>query len=93
MIFLGTSACRNLYQVPGSLFLFLSEKYPSHDGFSIVFFIRFLPMETNASSLSPSCDDLLVAMATCHSLAIIDGELNGDPMDMKMFQSTGWVRN
>ena len=32
------------------------------------------------------------AMATCHSLTIIDEELAGDPIDVKMFEATGWVR-
>lgn len=29
-------------------------------------------------------------MATCHSLRVVDGELLGDPLDVKMFQFTGW---
>lgn len=29
-------------------------------------------------------------MATCHSLRIVDGELIGDPLDVKMFQFIGW---
>ncbi|EFX85022.1 hypothetical protein DAPPUDRAFT_314488 [Daphnia pulex] len=33
---------------------------------------------------------LLKGMATCHSLTIIDGTLNGDPLDLKMFESTEW---
>lgn len=33
---------------------------------------------------------LFKGMATCHSLTIIDGTLNGDPLDLKMFESTGW---
>jgi len=32
------------------------------------------------------------AMATCHSLTWIDGELSGDPLDLKMFEATSWVR-
>ena len=35
---------------------------------------------------------LLFAMATCHSLTRINGVLSGDPLDLKMFLSTGWVR-
>lgn len=31
------------------------------------------------------------AMATCHSLTRIGGELNGDPLDLKMFEATKWV--
>ncbi|KAJ2993343.1 hypothetical protein NUW58_g1867 [Xylaria curta] len=33
----------------------------------------------------------LFAMATCHSLRSIDGELVGDPLDLKMFEFTGWL--
>ncbi|XP_014228513.1 probable cation-transporting ATPase W08D2.5 [Trichogramma pretiosum] len=29
-------------------------------------------------------------MLTCHSLTLIDEELSGDPLDIKMFESTGW---
>jgi cation-transporting ATPase 13A3/4/5 len=30
-------------------------------------------------------------MATCHSLRVVDDELLGDPLDVKMFQFTGWT--
>ncbi|CAL8110548.1 unnamed protein product [Orchesella dallaii] len=33
---------------------------------------------------------LLVGMAVCHSLTRIDGDLIGDPLDLKMFEWTGW---
>ncbi|KAI0472027.1 hypothetical protein GGR56DRAFT_667735 [Xylariaceae sp. FL0804] len=33
----------------------------------------------------------LFTMATCHSLRSVDGELVGDPLDLKMFQFTGWT--
>jgi hypothetical protein len=29
-------------------------------------------------------------MATCHSLTVIEDVLSGDPLDLKMFLSTGW---
>ena len=29
-------------------------------------------------------------MATCHSLRVVDGELVGDPLELKMFEFTGW---
>ena len=35
---------------------------------------------------------LLNAMATCHSLTLIGGQVTGDPLDLKMFEATGWVR-
>ncbi|XP_065319857.1 polyamine-transporting ATPase 13A3-like isoform X2 [Gordionus sp. m RMFG-2023] len=34
---------------------------------------------------------LLYSMACCHSLTLIDGEVCGDPLELKMFQSTKWV--
>ena len=30
-------------------------------------------------------------MATCHSLRAVDDELLGDPLDIKMFEFTGWL--
>lgn len=33
---------------------------------------------------------LLGCMASCHSLRLIDNELLGDPLDMKMFEFTNW---
>ena len=32
----------------------------------------------------------LYTMATCHSLRVVDEELLGDPLDVKMFEFTGW---
>ena len=33
---------------------------------------------------------ILYTMATCHSLRLVDDELLGDPLDLKMFQFTDW---
>ncbi|XP_029472772.1 probable cation-transporting ATPase 13A4 [Rhinatrema bivittatum] len=33
---------------------------------------------------------LLGAMASCHSLIALDGNLQGDPLDLKMFEATNW---
>ena len=33
---------------------------------------------------------LLRCMATCHSLTIIEGNVTGDPLDLKMFEATGF---
>jgi len=30
-------------------------------------------------------------MATCCSITYVDNELIGDPLDVKMFQATGWT--
>lgn len=34
---------------------------------------------------------LMTAMVTCHSITSIEGKLSGDPLDLKMFESTGWL--
>lgn len=34
--------------------------------------------------------NMLYAMATCHSLRLVDEELIGDPLDLKMFEFTEW---
>ena len=34
---------------------------------------------------------LFEGMLTCHSLTLINGTLCGDPLDVKMFESTGWI--
>ncbi|XP_076256726.1 polyamine-transporting ATPase 13A3-like [Rhynchophorus ferrugineus] len=44
----------------------------------------------NIHTLSPS-SDMLRGMACCHSLSAIEGEIRGDPLDVKMFESTGWI--
>ncbi|KAI8915334.1 P-type ATPase-like protein [Powellomyces hirtus] len=33
---------------------------------------------------------IVCAMATCHSIKVVNDELMGDPMDLKMFEFTGW---
>lgn len=34
--------------------------------------------------------NIIYTMATCHSLRVVEDELLGDPLDVKMFQFTGW---
>jgi len=34
---------------------------------------------------------IVYTMATCHSLRVVDDELLGDPLDVKMFQFTNWT--
>ncbi|XP_036409657.1 probable cation-transporting ATPase 13A3 isoform X3 [Megalops cyprinoides] len=54
----------------------------------------------NSSFLLPEervCREALVksqfvsCMATCHSLTKLEGVLSGDPLDLKMFEATGWI--
>lgn len=64
---------------------------------------RFGDMLSNANTLLPQAayerdptviydkhKAALYTMATCHSLRSVNGELVGDPLDIKMFEFTGW---
>ncbi|XP_024124360.1 probable cation-transporting ATPase 13A3 isoform X2 [Oryzias melastigma] len=51
----------------------------------------FGPPESEASGEALLNSSFVACMATCHSLTKIDGELSGDPLDLKMFAATGWV--
>ncbi|KAJ3130905.1 hypothetical protein HK100_007208 [Physocladia obscura] len=33
---------------------------------------------------------IIIAMASCHSIQVLDGELIGSPMELKMFELSGW---
>ncbi|XP_008480066.2 probable cation-transporting ATPase 13A3 [Diaphorina citri] len=50
---------------------------------------KFLAPVKRPSSLPPT-EPLLAAMVTCHSLTLICSKLSGDPLDLKMFESTEW---
>ncbi|XP_013188723.1 polyamine-transporting ATPase 13A3 [Amyelois transitella] len=39
----------------------------------------------------PAKSPLIQALASCHSLTSIQGQLKGDPLDLKMFEFTKWV--
>lgn len=36
-------------------------------------------------------DHFLFGMVTCHSITVMNGMMMGDPLDLKMFDSTGWI--
>jgi cation-transporting P-type ATPase 13A2 len=44
-----------------------------------------------SESLNSSKASYLHALATCHSLKMVDGEVIGDPLDVKMFGFTKWT--
>lgn len=56
----------------------------------------FCPASFFLSEENPYKENLVksqfvACMATCHSLTKIEGQLSGDPLDLKMFEATGWV--
>ncbi|KAG9493960.1 hypothetical protein GDO78_001695 [Eleutherodactylus coqui] len=51
---------------------------------------RFQDIIPTTSSSSLSWGPLLGAMASCHSLIVLDGSVQGDPLDLKMFEFTCW---
>ncbi|KAF9425963.1 hypothetical protein BGZ94_007068 [Podila epigama] len=48
-------------------------------------------MQNAPKSLLERCMPLLFAMTTCHSVKSLNGELIGDPLDLKMFEFTQWI--
>ncbi|KAG7488168.1 hypothetical protein MATL_G00031590 [Megalops atlanticus] len=52
---------------------------------------RFRLSEENAYKESLVKSQFVACMATCHSLTKIEGQLSGDPLDLKMFEATGWI--
>jgi cation-transporting ATPase 13A3/4/5 len=48
--------------------------------------VHDLPLSTGAGRAS-----FLQALATCHMLRIVDSEIVGDPLDVKMFNFTQWT--
>ncbi|KAI3375135.1 hypothetical protein L3Q82_021654 [Scortum barcoo] len=51
----------------------------------------FSPPESDVAKESLVNSAFVACMATCHSLTKIEGELSGDPLDLKMFSATGWI--
>eukprot|EP00064_Thunnus_orientalis_P008781 superscaffoldBa00001070_g8804 len=51
----------------------------------------FSPPESEAAKESLVNTTFVACMAACHSLTKIEGELSGDPLDLKMFSATGWI--
>ncbi|XP_065097075.1 polyamine-transporting ATPase 13A3 isoform X1 [Paramisgurnus dabryanus] len=52
---------------------------------------RFHHSEEKADEKSLVKTKFVSCMATCHSLTKIEGQLSGDPLDLKMFEATGWI--
>ncbi|KAL1958314.1 hypothetical protein VTO42DRAFT_4631 [Malbranchea cinnamomea] len=52
--------------------------------------IRLKPSHASESLDHYAHSAIINTMATCHSLRIVENELIGDPLDVKMFQFTGW---
>ncbi|XP_045113394.1 polyamine-transporting ATPase 13A3-like isoform X2 [Portunus trituberculatus] len=50
----------------------------------------FKPPQEDMTHLPPG-EPLTKALATCHSLALIDGKLKGSPLDMKIFTGIAWA--
>ncbi|XP_048107849.1 polyamine-transporting ATPase 13A3 isoform X2 [Alosa alosa] len=51
----------------------------------------FLLSEENPYKESLVKSSFVACMAACHSLTKIEGQISGDPLDLKMFEATGWI--
>ncbi|XP_070810736.1 polyamine-transporting ATPase 13A3-like [Pituophis catenifer annectens] len=52
---------------------------------------RFLPAGLDLRDPRVASSPFVAAMAACHSLTTLEGRLSGDPLDLKMFEATGWI--
>ncbi|XP_050635056.1 probable cation-transporting ATPase 13A4 isoform X3 [Macaca thibetana thibetana] len=50
----------------------------------------FQEVHSFASGQAVPWGPLCAAMASCHSLILLDGTIQGDPLDLKMFEATTW---
>ncbi|XP_069583260.1 probable cation-transporting ATPase 13A4 isoform X1 [Ranitomeya imitator] len=82
----------------GQLNLFCFDKTGTltEDGLDLMGMIpsggpSFQTMITQNQIKKLSWGSLLAAMTCCHSIIMLDGKLQGDPLDLKMFEATGWV--
>uniref|UniRef100_A0A2K5KLQ0 Cation-transporting ATPase n=1 Tax=Cercocebus atys TaxID=9531 RepID=A0A2K5KLQ0_CERAT len=50
----------------------------------------FQEVHSFASGQALPWGPLCAAMASCHSLILLDGTIQGDPLDLKMFEATTW---
>ncbi|KAM3604956.1 uncharacterized protein V6R79_018601 [Siganus canaliculatus] len=51
----------------------------------------FCPPESDAAAQTLLDSAFVACMASCHTLTKIEGQLSGDPLDLKMFSATGWI--
>lgn len=55
------------------------------------FSFSFQEVHSFASGRALPWGPLCAAMASCHSLILLNGTIQGDPLDLKMFEATTWV--
>ncbi|XP_040477668.1 probable cation-transporting ATPase 13A5 [Ursus maritimus] len=51
----------------------------------------FQEVHSFASGKALPWSPLCAAMASCHSLILLNGTIQGDPLDLKMFEGTAWI--
>ena len=57
----------------------------------IIFSTSFQEVHSFTSGRTLPWGPLCAAMTSCHSLILLDGTIQGDPLDLKMFEATTWV--
>lgn len=58
---------------------------------NLLLLIRFQKIHKFPSSTPLPWGPVCGAMASCHSLVVLDKKIQGDPLDLKMFDGTHWV--
>ena len=52
--------------------------------------LRAAPTSSGGGGKTSSYDHVIYGLATCHQLVVIDREISGDPLDVIMFEASGW---
>ena len=90
--------CHNLRPFPLILstydffiFFFLLCLVFSDNNFYSFFCVSFQDVRRFPADHSLPWGPAFRAMVVCHSLIVLEGKIQGDPLDVKMFEATNWV--
>lgn len=64
----------------------------SDGNFYVLFRVSFQDIHSFPADHSLPWGPVFRAMVVCHSLIVWEGKIQGDPLDVKMFEATNWVK-
>lgn len=64
----------------------------SESNFYVLFCFSFQDIHSFPADHGLPWGPVFKALAVCHSLIVWEGKIQGDPLDVKMFEATNWVK-
>lgn len=64
----------------------------SDSNFYVLFCFSFQDLHSFSADHGLPWGPVFKALAVCHSLIVWEGKIQGDPLDVKMFEATNWVK-